>query len=153
MVINSIGIPKHHIETVGKDFEFFTSVVSKLEKQLHQQEELKCLWNRVIEAAYNIHAWCCLCLSTLSHIILPSDELKCLDEHDLPLNFFSSSHSHGLWNIQVWHDFCISFPDDETGSRIIFTSKLPQDQNRFKYLAVGANAAGIPESIANLLEG
>ncbi|KAI5678731.1 hypothetical protein M9H77_09681 [Catharanthus roseus] len=263
---NSIAFPKCRIETVQKEFEFFYSFLSNMEKQLDQQDKLKYLWTQVIEVAYHaeyvidsfvikdspiwyymlwlgdimeeiqivkadatnlleemqcdtkahttkkpsvsalisransptldervvgfedeeekvmqlllrgsgakldvvsivgmpgsgkttlskkiynsqsvakyfhVRAWCCvsqvyqkrdLFLSILSHIVPLNAEMELMDEDGLALVLYKSLKGwryliilDDIWDVQVWHDFRMLFPDDKNGSRIMFTSRL-----------------------------
>ncbi|XP_027166129.1 putative late blight resistance protein homolog R1B-8 [Coffea eugenioides] len=58
------------------------------------------------------------------------DELKNLDEHVLLEKLYKKLKENrylvvfdDVWDIKVWNDLRISFPDDKKGSRIIFTSR------------------------------
>ncbi|KAL3509039.1 hypothetical protein ACH5RR_028440 [Cinchona calisaya] len=60
-----------------------------------------------------------------------NEELKILDEGDLLLKLYQKLKGNkylivfdDVWNIGVWNDLCSSFPDDENGSRILFTSRF-----------------------------
>ncbi|CAI9093697.1 OLC1v1029256C1 [Oldenlandia corymbosa var. corymbosa] len=90
---------------------------------------------------FHMRAWSCvsqnyqkrkLLLDLLSNLIELNDDIHELTDDDLDFKLYQCLKQRrylivfdDLWSIQPWNDLLLSLPDDNNGSRILITSRLP----------------------------
>ncbi|XP_027166155.1 putative late blight resistance protein homolog R1B-16 [Coffea eugenioides] len=101
---------------------------------------------------FQIRLWCTLSQAfNMKNVLLQilcsegkhsrmDDELKNLDEHVLLEKLYQKLKENrylvvfdDVWDIKVWNELRISFPDDKKGSRIIFTSRSSNVASQVEY--------------------
>lgn len=96
--------------------------------------------NPTVTSHFYVRAWCCisqvynkrqLLLDILSQISETTDQIQKKDAEDVALELRKRLKRRrylivmdDLWDIEAWNDLRDSFPNDNNGSRVLFTSRL-----------------------------
>ncbi|XP_027095986.1 putative late blight resistance protein homolog R1B-17 [Coffea arabica] len=97
---------------------------------------------------FHIRAWCCvsqayqkreLLLEILGDIVELTDHILEMSDGDLEMKLYQCLKRNrflivmdDIWSTSAWYDFQGSFPNDNNGSRILITSRLPDVARKMK---------------------